>query len=218
MPPVQATPEYDLAVVPHRPYYYTVRAIVVIIIGILLAAGSYYSGHYRGLSAEQSAIAERDQLRILYADAKKEIKQLEQSIANLKLGSEVDRKATEQVRERVVELKNRIAELERDNTFYRDLMRPEGDDEGISVAAPNLELVPGADNTYEYKMVVKQLSTNRLQVEGYLEFIVVGKGENGKIQRFNLQQFSDDVASEKIKRSSLSVSNLKSFLLSLKRP
>jgi hypothetical protein len=199
MPPVEETPEYGLAVVLHRPYYYWICSIIIVSVMISLALGSYYSGFYRGTTTEQAAILERNQLRIQYAETQGEIQQLEQHIANLRLGSEVDRKATEQVRKRVVELKNRIADLERDNTFYRDLMRPEGDDQGIAVTPPALELLESAANTYEYKMVIKQLSANRLQVAGYLEFVIIGKGKDGKTQRFGLHQFSQDKLAERIK-------------------
>jgi hypothetical protein len=199
MPPVEETPEFDLAVVPHRPYYYWICSIIIFMVVILLALGSYYGGFYRGTTTEQAAILERNELRVQYAKTEGEIQQLEQHIANLRLGSQVDRKATEQVRTRVVELKNRIADLERDNTFYRDLMRPESADQGISVTSPALELLASATNTYEYTMVIKQLSANRLQVVGYLEFVIIGKDKEGKIQRFGLHQFSQAKLAEKIK-------------------
>lgn len=199
MPPVEATPEYDLAVVPYRPYYSVIRVLIVFALVILLCVLSFYVGHYRGTTIEQSAIAERDHLRKAYGEMEKIVKQLEQNVANLKLGSQVDRKATEQVRTRVVELKNRIAELERDNTFYRDLMRPDSDDKGISVSAPTLSLSATTANTFEYKMMVKQQTESRLQVSGYLEFEVVGKGEGGDVQRYFLHQLSSVESAEKIK-------------------
>jgi hypothetical protein len=199
MPPVEPTPEYDLAVVTYRPYYNWVRAIIAMLVAILLSVLSYYVGHMRGAETEQSAIVERDRLRTTYAESEKKVKQLEQNVANLKLGSQVDRKATEQVRSRVVELNNKIAELERDNTFYRDLMRPDSDDKGISVGAPTFALSKTGANTYEYKMVVKQQAANRLQVVGYMEFEVVGKGEDGKVQRFDLHQLSQVESLERIK-------------------
>ncbi len=200
MPPVEPTPEYNLAVVPYRPYYNWMLAILVVIVMAVLAVGSYYGGFYRGTSIVQGAIEERDKLRLVYGETENEIKQLEQKIANLTLGSQVDRKATEQVRDQVVELKDRIAELERDNTFYRDLMRPDNDDKGISVAAPSiLPILEGDVNTYEYKMVVKQLAANRLQVVGYLEFFVVGKTKDGKSQRFSLHELSQAELAKRIK-------------------
>ena len=199
MPPVEATPEYDLAVVPYRPYYSVIRAFIVIVVAVLLCVLSFYAGHYRGTTIEQSAVVERDRLRKLYDGSAEIIQQLEQNVANLKLGSQVDRKATEQVRLRVVELKNRIAELERDNTFYRDLMRPDSDDKGISIGAPTLALSTTTENTFDYKMVVKQQTENRLQVTGYLEFQIVGKNEEGNLQRYFLHQLSSVESAEKIK-------------------
>ncbi|ODS24674.1 hypothetical protein AB835_02025 [Candidatus Endobugula sertula] len=194
---VKATPEDSLVVVAYCPYRYWVRCTLFIVIVVLLVVGSYYSGFYRGSSTEKAAIVERDQLRNSYAEKIVRIEELEQQVANLALGSQVDRKATEQVRARVVELKNQIAELERDNTFYRDLMRPDNEDTGISVGVPTITSVK-VDNTYEYKMVVKQLDANRLKVRGYLEFDLVGK--NGeKDRRISLQEVSDNIDSGRIK-------------------
>lgn len=199
MPPVESTPEYDLAVVPYRPYYTAMRAAVVITVALIISIACYYLGYHRGTTVERSAVIERDNLRIAYQQADEKVKQLEQNVANLKLGSQVDRKATEQVRAKVVELKNRIADLERDNTFYRDLMRPDNDDRGISISTPSFVISGTTNNAYDYKMVVKQQTENRSQVAGYLEFDVVGKDDKGRSQRYSLHQLSQSEASEKIK-------------------
>jgi len=199
MCPVEASPEYPLTVVKHRPFYFWGMWIIGGLVAIALAVGSYYAGYYQGSSAGFAAMEERDTLVMAYSAAEKEIQQLEQSVANLNLGSQVDRKATEQVRVQVVELKNRISELERDNTFYRDLMRPEGDDKGIEITAPSLVALPNNSNAYDYKMMVKQLSVNRLQLSGYIEVTFVGKDINGKRQRFELHQLSEEQIASKIK-------------------
>lgn len=204
MSTVQPSPEYNLAVVPYRPYYYFFRGVAFVLLAVLCALGSYYSGYYRGTSLHHAAIVERNELRVSSQEIEEENKQLVQNIANLTLGSEVDRKATEQVRGQVVELKNRIAELERNNTFYRDLMRPENDGQGVSIEEPSIVLltddVLSSDGAvYEYKMVVTQLAANRLQVEGYLEFLLIGVNDNGQSQRFSLHQVSEDQSAERIK-------------------
>ncbi len=204
MSSVQPSPEYDLAVVPYRPYYTFVRNTLCVFLVILFALASYYSGFYRATSAQQAAVEERDRLKVVYENMLQENKQLTQNIANLTLGSQVDRKATEQVRAEVVELKNRIAELERDNTFYRDLMRPESDDQGISIPAPAItqlidDNLSNESEVYEYKLVVKQLASNRLQVSGYLEFMLVGTNAEGKAQRFSLHEVSEAQSLQKIK-------------------
>ncbi len=197
---VQSTPEYDLAVVPHRPYRYWVMILVAVAICIVFVVGSYYGGYYHGTATEAGAVVERDQLRLSHVQSQEKIRQLEQKIANLTIGSQVDRKAMEQVRSQVVELKNRIAELERDNTFYRELMRPENDDKGLSVAAPSIIPVADAGNSvYDYKMVVKQLASNRSQVSGYLEVALVGQNAQGAKQQLSLHELSAAVAKQRIK-------------------
>lgn len=199
MSSVEPTPEYDLAVVPYRPYRPWLLAMAIILIMAVFTLASYYSGHYRGSILEGSAIVERDRLQKKYADVKSKLDVLTQKVANLLLGSEVDRKATEQVRGEVVNLKNRIAELEGDNAFYRDLMRPESDDQGISAESPAIEATAGMPNAYDYKMVVKQQSANRSQVVGYMEFSIIGTNGEGKSKRFTLSQLAPAVTSEKIK-------------------
>jgi len=199
MPPVEPTPEYDLAVVPYRPYRPWLLAIVIILVMALLMLSGYYGGLYRGSILEGGAIVERDRLQKQYADAEIKVEALAQQVANLRLVSDVDRKATEQVRGEVVDLSDTIAELEKDNTFYRDLMRPESDGQGVSVDVPSIVAVSGIPNTHDYKMVVKQQSANRSQVVGYLEFTLVGVNAEGKSKSFYLSQLSSTVKSEKIK-------------------
>lgn len=194
---VKPTPEYPLAVVHYRPYRYWLVILIATVITALAAFGCYYAGFHRAASVQQVAVEELKQLRGYQAEKIERIQELEQQVANFSLGSQVDRKATEQVRAQVVELKNRIAELERDNTFYRDLMRPDNEGQGISVGVPTITPLSQA-NAYQYKMVVKQLDTNRLQVGGYLEFVLVGK--NGDVQkRIPLKEVSDTISSDRIK-------------------
>lgn len=187
---IKPTPEYPLAVVPYRPYRYWLVTLITVVVTVLVSIGSYYAGIYRGASTKKVAVEELELLRGSQAEKLQRIEELEQQVANFTLGSQVDRKATEQVRAQVVELKNRIAELERDNTFYRDLMRPDNEGQGISVSTPTIIPLSEA-NTYQYKMVVKQLDANRLQVGGYLEFVLVGKNGD-KQQRIALKDVSDN--------------------------
>ena len=197
MAPVKPTPEYNLAVVPYRPYRVLLRVLLGAVLSVLLALATYYAGLYRGTSTEQSAIAERDYLRKLYNDKSAKVIDLEQKVANFELGSQVDRRAMEQVGEQIVELKDRIAELERDNTFYRDLMRPDNDEQGISINTPIITPFEES-NRYDYKMVVKQLNSNRSQVGGYLEFVIVGRQEDAQ-KRIPLKELSSTVDTDRIK-------------------
>lgn len=202
MCPVEASPEYDLAVVPHRPrsiWLILIGALLRILLLVALVIGSYYFGVYRVTAEAQKALAERDELQMSYTKAQEKIKQLEQEVANVTLGSQVDRKATEHVRAQVVELKNRIAELERDNIFYRDLMRPENDDKGLSVEDPVIEVSDQGESVYGYKVVVKQQAANRSQVGGYAEFVLVGKDASGKPQRLSLHELSESHDTQRIK-------------------
>ncbi len=47
--------------------------------------------------------------------------------------------------------------------------------------------------------MVKQLSTNRQQLSGYMEVTLIGKNQEGQRQRFELHQISEEQIAAKIK-------------------
>ncbi len=197
----KSNPEYNVEIVPYRPYYRRLLFLVSVVAGLVLVISSFYFGHRYGMVTEQSAVVERDQLQSANQEKEQTIQALEQRVANLTLGSKVDRKATQEVQSQVVQLKNRIAELEQDNTFYRDLMRPGSRDQGISISAPTVTLLNAPLNspkTYEYKLVIKQLATSHSQIIGHLEFVLVGR-EDDKERRIPLKELSNVVSSNRIK-------------------
>jgi len=193
----KSNPEYNVEIVPYRPYYRRLLFLVLVVGGLVLVISSFYLGHRYGMVIERGAVVERDRLKIANQEKEQTIQALEQRVANLTLGSKVDRKATQEVQSQVVQFKNRIAELEQDNTFYRDLMRPGSRDQGISISAPTVTLL-NIPKTYEYKLVIKQLAASHSQIIGYLEFVVVGR-EDDKERRIPLKELSNTVSSNRIK-------------------
>jgi len=194
---VKGSKRYRMQVVKYRPYVRLFVRVLLLLLVISGTGGSYLLGIYKGTQLQAEAIDERDRLRVELSASVREAEQNRQQLANVNLGAEVDRKANEDVRQEVIELKNEIAALEEDITFYRGLMSPTADKSGLTIGSLEVLETPEA-RTYEYKLVVQQLAANHQVLNGYLKFLVVGR-QDGVENSLHLNALSNKVSVENIK-------------------
>lgn len=197
MTAVKGSKQYRMVVVPYRPWLRLLVSVLVLSVLVVASAGSYWFGQMRGQSLQAEAITERDHLRSELADKRKEADGLRQAVANLKLGSQVDRKASEGVRAEVIDLKTQIAALQEDISFYRSLMAPTGNQRGLTIGSLNV-ISTGAQRQYEYKLVVQQLATRHTMLNGTLSFTIIGR-QGEQLITLPLKDVSDNVSYENIK-------------------
>ncbi len=195
---VKPTKQFPVTVVPYRPYFKILLIFGLSFTFLLAIIGSFLVGRYYSSNGSDLPSGEYDNLAQKYQDKIVEIARLEQQVANLRLATEVDRKANEEVRAQVVDLKNQLAAMEQDNTFYRSLMRPDSNDQGLIVDAPSVEIVPGEKGKYRYNLVIKQIVTQHQQLSGYLEFELLGRQGDG-LRKLALKDVSSAVTVERIK-------------------
>ncbi len=203
MSAVTGSKQYRMVVVPYRPWIRSLVGVVALAVLALAVAGSYWYGSGKGQTEQAEAIAERDKLKLELAAKIAEADNYRQEVANLKLGAQVDRKASEGVRAEVIDLKTEIAALQEDISFYRSLMAPTGNKRGLSIGSLNV-ISTGAPRQYEYKLVVQQLATRHTMLNGTLKFNIVGRQtldpEQGEqLVTLPLKDVSDNVSYESIK-------------------
>ncbi|MGH1486377.1 MAG: DUF6776 family protein [Cellvibrionaceae bacterium] len=197
MTTVKPSKQYEMTVVPHRPYWRFLQIFALSLTFLLAVIGSFLVGRYYGVVDTGGIDVELAEVKSQYTEKLDEAAKLEQQVANLRLAAEVDRKANEKVRGEVVDLKTQVAELEQDNTFYRSLMRPAPGDKGLVVDAPAITST-NIPNVYQYNVVIKQIVTQHRLVSGYVQFELLGK--RGDIfQRLVLKDLSDTISVERIK-------------------
>jgi len=194
---VKGSKRYRMQVVRYRPYLRLSIAAVFVLLVISGVAVSYLYGIYIGTEQQVVAIEERDKFQLQLRDSVREAEEFRQKVANLNLGAEVDRQANESVRLEVMDLKNQIAALEEDITFYRGLMSPNKDKNGLTIGSLDVLQTP-ASRIYEYKLVVQQLAANHQVLNGFLNFVVVGR-KDGLESTLSLKDLSDTVSVENIK-------------------
>ncbi len=199
MSAVKPSKQYAMTVVPYRPYMKAFKVFLLLLFIIVAVVASYFVGRYYKVGFNGGAIEEYVALQLEHKKELARSAKLEQQIANLKLATEVDRKANKEVRAQVVELETQLADLKQNNTFYRSLMRPAAGDKGIVVDAP-VVLQNSTSGEYKYNLVIKQIVTKHQKVSGYLTFVLVGKRAD-KVVRLALKDVSEDVSVERIRLS-----------------
>lgn len=195
---VKGSYQYRLRVVEDEPGKRVVSQLVTAVLVIVVGVTSYLYGRHQMQMTQQDAMSELDQLRADLRSKKSETSGLRQEVANLSLGSEVDRKAAEDVRAEVIQLKAQIAELEENVSFYRGLMSPTENKRGLTIGSLNV-IATGTPRHYQYKLVIQQLASNHSHLRGDLSFNVVGRESGGEVRSFALKELSNDVSGDNIR-------------------
>jgi len=195
---VKPSKQYSMTVVPHRPYLRILIIFVFVFTFLLAVIGSFLLGRYYSTDGVDLGGEDITSFKLEYEEQLLDIAKLEQQVANLRLASEVDRKANEEVRGQVVDLKTQLVELEQDNTFYRSLMRPNASDQGLVVDAPSVTAILGSIDRYKYNVVIKQIVAQHRLLSGYVEFELLGR-QAGALRKLALKDISDSINVEQIK-------------------
>lgn len=193
---VKGSKHYRVKVVEYRMRFVVLIVLAVLLITVGAVALAYFSGHKIGMSGQEQALSDASRLNKAITEYKARAERFEQELANKEMASQVDRQSSEDVRQEVIVLKDELAKLTEENSFYRGLMAPGKDAEGLTIGA--VELIAGRKtNTYDYKVVLQQLTQRHPVLKGKLRFTVFGR-MNGIEQRFSLMELSDKVNSKNV--------------------
>ena len=197
MSSVKGSKQYSMKVVPSRPGRNVALVLLVLLLLVATAGGGYLYGYWMGLGGKSFALGESDQLSSQLQDSRLEAEQLRQQVANLTLSSEVDRQANDSVRNEVIDLREQIASLEADISFYRGLMAPGDEASGLKIGEVSLT-ARNEPRHFNYKFVLQQLATQHSVISGAIEITLVGR-RAGESERLALYEVSDEVDDNDIK-------------------
>lgn len=194
---VKGSKQYPIRVVEYRP----IRRIMIMIIALLLVAvsicGSYFYGKAESFGVTKSLTLEVERLGDSVQQKQQYVDELEQQLANVALGAEVDRSSSEAVRKDIADLKDEVARLQEDNSFYRSLMAPNENASGLTIGAVEISRSSNV-RSFSYRVVVQQLVTKHVVLNGSMQFSIVGR-LNGESKVYPLFALSDQVDAERIK-------------------
>lgn len=149
-------------------------ATLATVVAVLVAA--YLSYDYGRRSAGDELQELQEQRRVLEKDAERleqDNRELQERIAVLERSSEIDRRATLEVRSDFAGLQEQLAEVRRELAFYRSIVSPGEAKAGLRIQEFRLE--PGVEaDRYLYSLTLVQVKRNERYVRGVVEINVEG--------------------------------------------
>ncbi|MFT5082959.1 MAG: hypothetical protein ACI9Y1_000996 [Lentisphaeria bacterium] len=194
---VKGSRQHRVKVISHRPLQRWCLILSMLALASLAVYAGLRFGHKEGMSEQQQALEDIARLRSELSTSSERNEELEQVVANINLGAEVDRKANEDVRQKMIQLNEKIAQLEEENGFYRGLMSPTKNKQGLDIGSVEISQTERT-GVYNYKVVMQQLANNHQLLSGTLEYKVVGR-TNGEPVSYFLNELSSQVDSVAIK-------------------
>jgi len=115
---------------------------------------------------------------------------LRQQLAIVERSSEIDRRASQEVRNDFSALQQRVQKLRQDLAFYRGIVSPADNRTGLSIQ--RFELKPASANgRYRFNLMLTQVKRNERYVRGVIEIDVEGV-EDGKSKVLSFSRLSTD--------------------------
>ena len=176
-------------VVKARPVWHTrLLKAGVLLVTLLSAWGLFEVGRYRSgfdIIAAQELQGEYD---TQVAALAMETSQLREQKAILERSAQIEQEAYKQLETTVTGLQDEILELKGELAFYRGIVSPSDDAQGLDIQS--FELANrGVGRTFRYKLVLTQILNNNTVASGTVAFAVGGL-ENGEAREYLLQQLS----------------------------
>lgn len=187
----QKKPADEYVVIRHRPGYRLRRFLILLAFSIAAAVGGYATGLAQGGFRFSSVEDSRDRLDQELDELKGKYRNATQQLTNLERGRAIDQQALNQARRSIVTLETRIASLNADLTFYKNIMAPSETSKGLQV--DRLSLQPDRQNEgFNFKLVLTQVGNNKNYISGVVAVNVIGM-RNDEKEVIALRDLSGDI-------------------------
>jgi len=178
---VKGSKQEKMVVVPYRPR----RRLLITVawlagMGASAAAGLFY-GYFETFRTEQIAQAERQRLTDELANVQQENADLRRQVAILDTTSVMDKRATEEVQSTIRGLRDRVALLEQDIVFYRQVVSAETESTGLTIGQFDISAT-NEPRTFRYKLVLRQKDADGdTYLMGHVNVNLVGKQGDSQV-------------------------------------
>lgn len=152
---VKGSKQEKMVVVPYRPRRGVVVTTAWIAALALTAVGGYFYGYYETFRTEQTAQAERQRLTDQLTVVQQENNELRRQVAILDTSSVMDQRANEEVQSTILGLRERVAQLEQDIVFYRQVVSDETGSTGLTIGQFDISAT-NMPRRFRYKLVLRQ--------------------------------------------------------------
>jgi len=152
---VKGSKQQKMVVVPHRPGRRFMLASVLVLGVGASALGGFMFGYANTLRSQQGEQVTQQELSEQLIAAETENSDLRRQVAILDRSSVMDQRATEEVQGTIRSLRDRVAQLEQDIVYYRQVVAEETEDTGLIVSQVDIDATRES-NRFRYKLVMRQ--------------------------------------------------------------
>ena len=173
MATVKGSTQYQMMVVPHRPFY---RAVTFMALLGALGIFFWFIFHYgknEGMALKVEWVKERDNIREELIRSNSLIDEMRQEIALLKVDGVIDDKANEEVRQTIESLQEVNAELNEEVSFYKGVMAPNFAKKGLRIE--KLDMAADSERSVKYSLLLTQVVDTHHWLQGEVEISVRGQ-------------------------------------------
>lgn len=188
---VKGSKQERMVVVPYRPARRVIIGLLLIIGVGASAAGGFLYSYYVTIESQQVELGSREELSEEVQTRELENSELRRQIAILDRSSVMDQRATEEVQSTIMSLRKRVAQLEQDIVYYRQVVSDETGETGLVISQLDLSTT-SVTGVYSYKLVLRQLDADGdSYLIGFVNINLVGsQGEEQMI--VPLRQVSEE--------------------------
>lgn len=144
-----------MVVVPYRPRQRVLFTLFLVLGVAVSAAGGWAYGYYKTMLSQQIELADQNELTAEIDSLSIENSDLRRQIAILDRSSVMDQQANVEVQETISALRERVAQLEEDIVFYRQVVAEETEDTGLVIGQLDVDATADPER-YRYKLVMRQ--------------------------------------------------------------
>ncbi|MFZ8990254.1 MAG: DUF6776 family protein, partial [Pseudohongiellaceae bacterium] len=181
--------------VPYRPGRRVLFTLLLLTGVAVSAAGGWGYAYYATVLTQQGEQAEKRELSAQLTDLRQENEALKRQIAILDRSSAVDQQTGAELRETLTALRQRVAQLEEDVLFYRQVVEEEIDETGLVIGQLDIDATRSPDR-YRYKLVMRQQDADGdTYLTGHVNFNLVGQLQDQQVilPLRDLSEFEDEL-------------------------
>ncbi|MEC7187046.1 MAG: DUF6776 family protein, partial [Pseudomonadota bacterium] len=178
---VKGSRQEKMMVVPYRPGRRVLFTLLLLTGVAVSAAGGWGYAYYATVLTQQGEQAEKRELSAQLTDLRQENEALKRQIAILDRSSAVDQQTGAELQETLTALRQRVAQLEEDVLFYRQVVEEETEETGLVIGQLDIDATRSPDR-YRYKLVMRQQDADGdTYLTGHVNFNLVGQLQDQQV-------------------------------------
>ena len=170
-----------MMVVPYRPGQRVLFTLLVLIGVAVSAAGGWGYAYFTTVLTQQGEQADTRELSAQITELRQENEALKRQAAILDRLSAVDQQTGAELQETLTALRQRVAQLEEDVLFYRQVVEEETKETGLVIGQLDIDATRSAGR-YRYKLVMRQLDADGdTYLTGHVNINLVGQMQDQQV-------------------------------------